>query len=353
MRRFVLLGVVVLVLGGGAAVALPVDGPSLDAGLQVEKWQYSRDEAVSVTFSLANVSDRTLYVLGWQTPLNGFEGDIFEVEVDGQSVSYIGKLVKRPAPAPEDYVAIGAGERVSVAFDLAEAYDMSREGEYTVRYSADLDVNDVAVPTRRYGKALAVPEAVTLVESNAVSLFSEAREQSLGFDVSALTFGGTTNCTSARVTTLKTALTNATTMASKAKTWLTSYPSGGAYYTKWFGAYTSSRFSTVKGNYNAIYDAFVNKSMTFDCGCTQNYYAYVYPTQPYKVYVCAVFWQAPATGRDSRAGTIVHETSHFNVVARTQDYVYGETGALNLAKTQPKKAIANADNHEYFAEDAP
>ena len=32
------------------------------------------------------------------------------------------------------------------------------------------------------------------------------------------------------------------------------------------------------------------------------------------------------------------------------DYVYGASGAMNLAITDPSKATNNADNHEYFAE---
>ncbi|MFZ1224247.1 MAG: M35 family metallo-endopeptidase, partial [Dokdonella sp.] len=59
------------------------------------------------------------------------------------------------------------------------------------------------------------------------------------------------------------------------------------------------------------------------------------------------------TGTDSRAGTLVHETSHFNVVAGTQDNGYGQTAAHNLAVSNPAKAVANADNHEYFAENTP
>ncbi len=94
-------------------------------------------------------------------------------------------------------------------------------------------------------------------------------------------------------------------------------------------------------------------SITFDCGCKQNYYAYVYPTQPYKIYLCKVFWQAPLTGTDSQAGTLIHEMSHFNVVASTDDYVYGQAGAIQLASTNPDNAIMNADNHEYFAENTP
>jgi len=48
--------------------------------------------------------------------------------------------------------------------------------------------------------------------------------------------------------------------------------------------------------------------------------------------------------------TLIHEMSHFNVTAGTDDYVYGSAGALNLAITDPAKATNNADNHEYFAE---
>jgi peptidyl-Lys metalloendopeptidase len=96
-----------------------------------------------------------------------------------------------------------------------------------------------------------------------------------------------------------------------------------------------------------------NAGITFDCKCKQNYYAYVYPNQPYNIYLCRVFWQAPLSGTDSKAGTLIHEMSHFNVVAGTDDVVYGQTGARNLADTDPNAAITNADSHEYFAENTP
>ena len=62
---------------------------------------------------------------------------------------------------------------------------------------------------------------------------------------------------------------------------------------------------------------------------------------------------APANGTDSKAGTLVHETSHFTVVAGTDDHVYGQTGAHNLAVSNPTNAVDNVDNHEYFAENTP
>ena len=73
----------------------------------------------------------------------------------------------------------------------------------------------------------------------------------------------------------------------------------------------------------------------------------------YKIYLCGAFWSAPMKGTDSKAGTLIHEMSHFTVVAGTQDHVYGQTAAKALALSDPAKAIANADSHEYFAENTP
>ena len=41
------------------------------------------------------------------------------------------------------------------------------------------------------------------------------------------------------------------------------------------------------------------------------------------------------------------------MVAGTDDLGYGQTNARNLASTDPVKALNNADNHEYFAENTP
>ena len=45
--------------------------------------------------------------------------------------------------------------------------------------------------------------------------------------------------------------------------------------------------------------------------------------------------------------------SHFDVVAGTDDVVYGQAGAKSLAISDPASAITNADSHEYFAENNP
>ena len=126
-----------------------------------------------------------------------------------------------------------------------------------------------------------------------------------------------------------------------------------ARYTTWFGTFASSRYTTVTSHFNAISSAMTNAGITFDCKSTQKVYAYVYPNQPYTIYLGAVYWTAPALGTDSQAGTLIHEMSHFDVVAGTDDVVYGQAGAKSLAISDPAKAITNADSHEYFAENTP
>jgi peptidyl-Lys metalloendopeptidase len=55
----------------------------------------------------------------------------------------------------------------------------------------------------------------------------------------------------------------------------------------------------------------------------------------------------------AQAGTLVHESSHFDVIAGTDDVVYGESACQKLAVKDPDTAITNADSHEFFAENDP
>jgi peptidyl-Lys metalloendopeptidase len=151
---------------------------------------------------------------------------------------------------------------------------------------------------------------------------------------------------------LLTARSEASTYAADSFSYLNANKTG-ARYTTWFGVVTQSRYNLATSHFSAISDAMDNAPVTFNCSCKKRYYAYVYPDQPYTIYLCSVFWTAPMTGTDSKAGTLIHEMSHFTVVADTDDFVYGQTGAMNLAITNPEQAVRNADNHEYFAENTP
>ena len=351
---------VILAFSSSLAVAAPgkpdrlvayVDGPEA-----TEVYETSR--AVALRFNLTNESDHDVKVLVWHTPLAGFSQDLFDVQRDGQTVAYIGPLVKRAAPTAADFVTIEAGATLSGSFDLSEGYDTSRPGRYTIRYRTEF-LDDVVQPRPRPIEQLSVcvspQEGGVEAWSLSIRIAGEdpgpRPEPQLGPMSQTPFYSG---CNSSQRRDLNTALGNAEKMSIESQKYLaglsiTQQPDDPRYQ-EWFGAYDSVRYSTVSGHFVAIADAFVNETVSFLCDCTSSAYAYVYSNRPYEIHLCNAFWSAPALGTDSKAGTLIHEMSHFDVVADTNDYAYGQTACRKLAIKQPKKAIANADSHEYFAE---
>ena len=92
----------------------------------------SDDAVLKVTYT--NSSKEDIYLLRWQTALKGLDENIFDVRLDGKPVAYTGRLYKRATPRAEDYVRIPAGGSVSANVELSSAYDLSRTGEYAIRY---------------------------------------------------------------------------------------------------------------------------------------------------------------------------------------------------------------------------
>jgi len=331
---------------GAAALALSVSNAAAAASdrllvrLSVPTPVVRGDVDVTVAVSVTNPTREAITLLRWELPSDRHEGAAFRILLDGKPVPYTGPLVKRAAPTKEDYVRIEPGATLSYEVELTGAYDLSRNGMYSVEY---------------IGKGAADAGAI---RSEAMYLWLESRSERAAAapvvptaDAASITFTG--NCSASRKTTLTNAVAAATTYAANAQTYLNRTPAATQRYTKWFGALTTARWNTAKTHYTNINSAFSTKPLTLDCSCTQSYYAYVYPTQPYKIYVCNAFWSAPLTGTDSKAGTLVHEMSHFNVVASTDDWAYGQSAAAALAISNPTRALDNADSHEYFAENTP
>jgi peptidyl-Lys metalloendopeptidase len=350
-------GLAMLLAFASSASAAGVRGLSVTLDSTASLVGPSEDVVVRITYR--NDSQADLYLLRWQTSLKGVEGDLFDVFIDGQRAEYTGRLYKRAAPKAEDYLRIPAGGAVSADVELTSVYDMSRTGEYAIRYRAfaqdALRADDL--------KILGV-QGLASLESNTLFLAVERdgrlQEELATFqaDAEAVTKAlspSFVGCTSSRQTALKSALSNAQTLAYRAWYYLyylptASRPTNSAYKT-WFGSYTSSRYVTAGNHYVNIYNSFAGKKFTFYCDCTDgDTFAYVYANQPYKVHLCGAFWSAPSLGIDSKAGTVVHETSHFNVVAGTRDYAYGQSSCRSLATSRPDYAVFNADSHEYFAE---
>lgn len=338
----------------GMAGLAQAAGSPITVSIKPAKTVLQANEDVVLEVTMTNTSAQDQTVLKWHTPFNDEIEGLFDVVRDGVKVAFNGPHYKRGAPGAADYVLLKAGKSYTHKVELSALFDMSVRGNYSIRYrtgSINLLGNQAG-----NGFAAAGKEVVSL-QSGSVSLWingsakstvaaSPTLAQALA---GSLSFNG---CTASQSADITTAVANAKTYAANALSYMNA-GTAGARYTTWFGANDAARFSNVTAHYSSILNAFNNQAVTVDCKCKKTYYAYVYPNQPYTIYVCKAFWTAPATGTDSKAGTLVHEMSHFNATAGTDDWAYGQTAAKSLAISDPVKATDNADSHEYFAENTP
>jgi peptidyl-Lys metalloendopeptidase len=245
----------------------------------------------------------------------------------------VGPHFKRPRPVVADFVMLSPGSKVTRTIDLGAYYDLSQTGDYALRVDSPATSNTAkAWIEGRANKGRPNPDP------------DPGSDPLLSF----------TNCTASQRGLVTQARDVARQYSTVAYNYLASAPSGGTpRYATWFGAHSTSGWNQVLGHFGAIADAFEHAPITVDCKCKKPYYAYVYPNDPYKIYVCKVFWDASVGGTDSKAGTLVHEMSHFDVVAGTDDLAYGKSACMSLAANDPSAARRNADSHEYFAENTP
>lgn len=138
-----------------------------------------------------------------------------------------------------------------------------------------------------------------------------------------------------------------------AEKYLSTVTTSSQRYMTWFGTFAQSRHDTVLSHFTNIRSSNV-KTYTFDCACTESsdVFAYVFPNEFGHIYLCDQYILANVTGSDSKAGTIVHESTHFTRNAGTLDITYGKTNCQALAISNATAATMNADSHEYFAENS-
>ncbi len=343
-----------------AAVCLGAQAGSngISVTISADKQQMGPKDDIVVQVTMTNTGSTPQYMLKWHTAFTEVEESLFDITRDGVKVPYLGAHYKRPAPTAADYYLLKPGASHTARVELSSMYDMSITGDYSISYhtasyqlfSKDLGTTGVVSTEKELGE----------VKSDAINLWIDGSQPrgsaSKMIDPPAMSVAGGglsfNKCTASQQSDITSAVNAGQSYAGNALTYMNAGVAGPRY-TKWFGVNDATRFANVKAHYAAIKDAFDNKPITVDCSCKKTYYAYVYPTQPYTIYVCKAFWTAPMTGTDSKGGTLVHEMSHFNVTASTDDWVYGQSGAASLAISDPAQATDNADSHEYFGENTP
>ncbi|WP_047248778.1 M35 family metallo-endopeptidase [Chromobacterium subtsugae] len=353
------------------AAALLLAASAAHAGdLQVSLGQpvVSAGQDVDVVLTYRNTGKETLHVYRWFVPGKELQEQFLAVNVNGKPAEYLGPRYKRVVPSLRDTVALAPGATLNAKVRVSEYYDLSKPGQLSVRFeSSSNKVLNRSLPAGVNAKQAAAPQADEAISSNVVGAYSAGSVSPLltkskaakqewqvlsRSAVSGVSYAG--NCSVSQQSQSRDGVLAASAMASETAAYLAGTPSGTPRFTTWFGKYSQANWTTAKSHYVNIKDALDSKPIKLDCSCTDGgTYAYVYPGQPYTVYLCGAFWTAPTKGTDSKGGTLVHELSHFTVVAGTQDHVYGQAGAKSLAKSNPAQALDNADNHEYFAENTP
>lgn len=326
----------------------------------------------TVEVHVTNTGLKAARIPTWQLPRDVLEADLFRVYRGSERVDYEGALIKRATPTAREFTVLRPGQTWRSVVDLAATYDMSAPGDYTVTLASPLQFASLSggkrlvsktglpllltsPPLRVWHEGGTAPYAAQ-IDSVGLRGFRSAgchpsKPKCTQASNTVVTFVG---CSANQVADATTAVNAARTYSENAKGYLAA-GTVGARYTTWFGAYTSTRYATASNHFVSI-DAAMDLNagqIKINCGCDDDYYAYVYPNNPYEIFVCQAFWSAPMTGTDSKAGTLIHEMSHFNIVAGTGDFAYGQTNARNLALSNPNNALRNADNHEYFAENTP
>ncbi|KAH8824093.1 peptidyl-Lys metalloendopeptidase [Flagelloscypha sp. PMI_526] len=339
--RAALIALCALTVSATKELTLSVAGPASVDGVQNLK----------VTTSIVNTGDETLKILkDVRGPLSTLPTETFNIVAeDGTTPTFSGVKAKYvPSSVIEDgresfFTVLAPGESAKVEHDLSKAYNFTLSGEktYTINAKPTFLIVDEA------NKATEITAKTKSHSARISGTLAVARRSNLAKRIS---YNG---CSSSQQSALVTAAASAQTYAADALSYLNSHTSATTRYTTWFGTYTSSRHSTVVSHFSAISGGSFS-SFTYDCTCTDNsLYAYVYSDDYGHIYLCGYFWQVANTGTDSKAGTLIHECSHFTANGGTDDYAYGQTAAKSLATSNPDHAVFNADSHEYFAENNP
>jgi peptidyl-Lys metalloendopeptidase len=311
----------------------------LSVDLQAMQGEFDASEAVLLQVKYTNRSLETIKLLTWGTALEGeINADFLSISINGRALPYAGRKIKRLPPTARDFVSIAPGQSASAVIDILDGYKVLLKGDYQVRYKSEI------VSAKK--------------SSGSVVSFRMSADAAIVAYKQPPIYA---NCNGTQVQQIDSALDAADTIARRARDDIRNTPislrDGARRYREWFGAVTTSRWDTVQRGFDEIASATSNQRIGFDCACDindrENTYAFVFPNDPFNMNVCPVFFRVDRVGPDSMSGTIIHELSHFTIVAGTEDFASNQDGIRSLAMSRPNDAVRAANAFEYFAENTP
>ncbi|WP_213134781.1 M35 family metallo-endopeptidase [Citrobacter sp. FP75] len=113
---------------------------------------------------------------------------------------------------------------------------------------------------------------------------------------------------------------------------------------------TAARLQIIRDDFSRILAKLVSFNPENDVNFRRDEgeacFAYVDPSIDTVIYIGDQFFTSKRRGKDTPAGTFIHETSHYSSVLSTEDNAYGDD-IEGLSFTLARK---NADSYEYIAE---
>ncbi|KAH9855600.1 Metalloprotease [Lenzites betulinus] len=314
-------------------------------------------EDLKVVTAITNTGDLALKILNDpSSPLSNLPTDTFTIiNRDGASPEFIGIAVKyaphvaASSQDPAAYTHLAPGQSHKIVHDLSLAYNFSTsgQGQYNVSVKSSSALFDIS------GGYLSAALPIDIASKGPARHVVNISGSLSPPPSRATRLSDDEKCADWQQKEVDRAIPITKRYVGDALAQLTRKGNAGDEYKRWFGSASEHRFATVASHFEAL-DANNFTDFTFVCNtplCSRRagLYAYTYPDEFGTIYVCDTFFRAPVGGPDSRASTIVHESSHFTRNGATLDHAYGQTLSRELARSYPDLAVMNADNHEYFS----
>ena len=249
-------------------------------------------------------------ILKWLTPADGVDESLFTVTRDGQPVAYSGPTAKRPAATDSDYLAARAAARASATSSTSATSTTSR-GPAATRSPT------TSRPTISSTRRARPPSAKDALASDTISVKAAGRAAKGKPPPPPPPWPGQARLQGVLGHTAVGAQRrpHAGEGIRRERGDLPGANKQGPRYTTWFGAVD---VRALQHRHLALHGDLRRDAGRGDHLRLQQQAERLrlrLPNEPYKIYLGSVYWSAPAIGTDSQAGTLIHEMSHFAVVA--------------------------------------